>query len=134
MTTNSNDSSDNDLRPDGGKVIMLLRERLRDGLAGNWCTAWDNSIWHIPGDENGAYINGVMLTIDFDFEGAYLLEINSDAGFWHALAIFLSRSDPIIEWMPAPPQKFFERSVNAWEAIRWAVDTYKRIDEEVNAR
>lgn len=132
--TNSTDDSENDPRPDGGRVILLLKERLRDGLAGNWCTAWDNSIWHIPGDENNAYINGVMLSIDFDFEAGYLLEINSDSGFWHALVVFLANRDPEIRWMPAPHQTFFERTVHAWEAIRWAVDTYQTIDEEVNTR
>lgn len=131
--TNSTDDSENDLRPDGGHVIMLLKERIKDGLMGNWCTAWDNSIWHIRSHPS-AYINGVMLTIDFDFEAGYLLEINSDDGFWHALVVFLVNRDPEIRWMPAPPQKFFERSVHAWEAIRWAVDTYQAIDEEVNTR
>ena len=131
--TNSTDDSENDRRPDGGHVIALLTERIRDGLHGNWCTAWDNSIWHIP-SHGSAYINGVMLTIDFDFEAGYLLEINSEHDFWHALVVYRTNHDPEIRWMPAPHQTFFKRSVHAWEAIRWAVDTYQSIDEEVNTR
>ena len=43
-----------------------------DDHSGNWGTSRDNSKWNV---DSNCYINGVMLTVDLDYEMGYLLEI-----------------------------------------------------------
>ena len=53
-------------------LTMLGR---RDGFITrcNWGTAYDNSPWEVG--DTGTYINGVLLTIDMDYEMGWLLEV-----------------------------------------------------------
>lgn len=120
-------------------IIEVLWARLRDGTAHstNWGTALDNSIWHVG---EHTYINGIMLNVDFDYEGMWLLEVcdrdpndRSDptAVRWLAVATTTKREGVPHEWYPATePQFFFNRTVNSWDVMEWAMAWYKAIDLE----
>jgi hypothetical protein len=123
------------------EVTDVLFQRLRNGEAWkyNWGTAFDNSIWHVG---EWTYINGIILHIDFDFEGAWLVEVcDRDPGHtadptavrWLAIATghWPDDIDLRYAWYQSPePQEFFKRSVSQWDVIQWMVDWYKAIDLE----
>jgi hypothetical protein len=122
-------------------IIDVLWARVRDGKAWscNWGTAMDNSIWHVG---KWTYINGIIMHIDFDYEGMWLLEVcdrdpddHSDPTQVRWLAVATGHWPEGVtlkhEWYPATePQVFFKRSVNTWEVITWASAWYKKIDVE----
>jgi hypothetical protein len=125
-----------------GRIIERLFERLRDGTAWkyNWGTAIDNSIWNVG---RWTYINGIMVHVDFDFEGMWLLEVcdrdkeaigpgNPTMVRWLAVATghWPNNQHTKHRWFPAiEPQTFFERTVHSWDVIKWAMAWYKEIDQ-----
>lgn len=115
------------------QIEAVLRARLSDGSAwkSNWGTALDNSIWEV-GD--GTYINGIVASVDFDFEGMYLLEIvNVDKKDRNGpsevrwLAVSYPRR---FKWYPFSAKDFFDRrDIKQWDVIDWAMKWYRQIDE-----
>lgn len=108
------------------QTVELLWKRLKaDGLACNWGTALDNSIWNIDDD---AYINGVMMHLDLDYEGLYLVEVvvrEPNEVMWLAVA-YGSFKKQAWAWMPVDRhQTFFDRSVTQFDCYRWAIDWYE---------
>lgn len=73
----------------------------------NWGSGTDNSIWHIDDDH---YINGIMLTIDEDYQMGYLLEV-------------MSRSFDSVNWLFVKVQGF-----GVWEA-HWLTDLAKYLED-----
>ena len=121
----------------GHEVMDVLWQRIYDGSVSkyNWGTAADNSIWHVG---KYTYINGIMLNIDFDYEGMWLLEVcdrdpddHSDptaAVRW--LVVGTAHGETFHAWYPlTETQTFFDRTVNAWDVIPWAVEWYKDHDQ-----
>jgi hypothetical protein len=117
------------------EIQQVLWARLRDGTAQstNWGTAMDNSIWHVG---THTYINGIMLHVDFDYEGMWLLEVChrdpdnrvNDPTLTTWLAVATTTEKDHWAWYPAPPQPFFGRTTTAWDVIAWACEWYKNID------
>jgi len=117
------------------EIIEVLWQRLRDGTAhsANWGTALDNSIWHVG---TYTYINGIMLHVDFDFEGMWLMEVcfrdpehRGDPTPVRWLAVATIHGDTRHAWYPTiTPQYFFDRTVKAWDVIEWATAWYKALD------
>lgn len=119
------------------EIQEVLWARLRDGTAwsNNWGTAMDNSIWHVGRD---TYINGIMVKVDFDYEGMWLLEVcdrdpddRSDPTAVRWLAVAHTHNMTHHAWFPTDePQEFFKRTVNSWDVIEWAIAWYKAFDVE----
>jgi len=127
----------------GHEVMDVLWQRIRDGSVSkyNWGTAFDNSIWQVG---KYTYINGVMLTVDFDYEGMWLLEVcdrdpdregdpHRDPTTVRWLVVGTVHGETHHAWYPiTEQQEFFKRTVNAWDVIPWAVEWYK--DHDISRR
>jgi len=119
----------------GQEVIEVLWARLRDGTAhrNNWGTALDNNIWHVG---HWTYINGIMLIVDFDYEGMWLLEVcdrdpddHTDPTQVRWLVVGTVHGETHHAWYPTTePQEFFNRTINAWDVMPWAMEWYKDHD------
>ena len=130
-----------DLHPDpvAEAVTNLLWSRFRSGLgwSENWCTAYDNSVWHTR-EFPEVYINGIMACVDFDYEGGYLVMVcdrSTEATDSRFLAIAHSGFNGVrSEWYDHPPVPFFEvpKKISQFEVIEWFVEWYRKIDQEVN--
>lgn len=83
----------------------------------NWGTdtrAGGVSIWDIP--DSSTYINGIMLTIDHDYEMGYLLEVcdRSEDGETYVSHLMIADSPwgRDCEWVDHRPYPFFKRPDN----------------------
>lgn len=96
-----------------------------DRITTNWgCT--EERWWWL---NEHTYINGVMLHVDFDIEGLLVFEIceqADDGETWvtwlaHHYGFGQSRS----KWHPVERQRFFDRFVDSFEVMRWALDWFE---------
>lgn len=105
-------------------------------LDGNWGTGVHNgsgigtSRWDVT---DNVYINGVLVTIDGDFEMGYVIEVverDSSAVEWFTVTTF-PRENPDGTWMHActrypvdRPQFFFDRTVDHRTVSLWGVEQF----------
>lgn len=98
-------------------------------LAWNWGTDPGRDFWWVPG--TCTYINGIMVTIDSDYEMAYLLEVcdqKADDTWVTHLAIEVRHVDVANwSWHEHRPYPFFERpaEVTHFDIHRWFVNWYE---------
>lgn len=92
----------------------------------NWGTAMereDRKAWDIEGTDT--YINGVILTIDFDYMMGYLIECvdqTSQVVSYHVIVVYPGPAFDHDSVMYEPEVgTFFERKVHHEEASEWAV-------------
>ena len=109
-------------------VRHFLQMKPEDRVFYNWGTAIDNSIWDVNGE---TYINGIVLTIDYDYEVGWLIEIVDKTNSVVNYGV-------IVSW-PAPDAigrggrghdsmifdkrvgTFFDRQIDSLEVCEWAV-------------
>lgn len=95
----------------------------------NWGTCGPScpESWDVPGTDT--YINGVMLTIDQDYEMAHLLEVvERSSGMVSHLAVEIHHTDVYLwEWHEHRPYPFFERPEDLiqFDLHSWFINWYE---------
>lgn len=104
-------------------VAHLGQIPLSERVNCNWGLHEDSTFWEVDDD---TYINGIVMTIDFDYDISSLLEIvEKSSGVVSYLVVVefpgFSR-DWDAEWYPNPVGTFFDRTVDRFEVCAWAVE------------
>lgn len=98
---------------------------MQDRFNYNWGCSPIPKFWDIDED---TYINGIIMTIDFDLDFGSLLEIVERKSGVVSYLVMLEFSniegEPHwdTEWYPNPVGTFFDRNVSQLEVSRWALD------------
>ena len=89
----------------------------------NWCLHEDRNYWDVDED---TYINGVPLIVDLDYLMGYLLEVvEKDSNVVSYVVIVTGFGGHDSSWWGDNQERlvgtFFDRDVEVWEAMKWAV-------------
>ena len=95
--------------------------RLPD-LSGNWGTSIDgNDKWNVDED---TYINGIVLTVDGDYDMGYLVEVverGVPSAVSYVCIVTFPGEEHDSQWYPKDAGTFFDRTIPQDEIAVWGV-------------
>jgi len=116
-------------------VNKFLSLNYWDWTQRNWgCVAqYERDYWNVDDD---TYINGVPMTIDFDFLMAYLLEVveRDTSVVSYVLIATFGTSEHESAWFEPTVGTFFDRQVETHEVMLWAVAMSEDLFEQMSPR
>ena len=94
-------------------------------LSGNWGTSFDNSKWDVTAK---TYINGIMLTIDCDFEMGYLIEVVDRTSGQLSYGVIVNSLHGVLSHQYEQDAGiFFQRNIDNQSISSWGVQEIYRL-------